>query len=242
MQYSFFLFAVGAAATAVNTTLSAAAPASSTSACDAVYNACIQRSLPSPNFAVCNSERAACESGAGVSTSIPGGCNPAHDPKCTPTPAPPAPTGNLTAKCDEVYNACIQRSLPSPNFAVCNSERAACEGGADTVVTTVVTAFTTVCPTPTTMTYNGKTYTVTASTTLTITNCPCTITHPAGQPAPTPPAGKPAPAPPAGTPASHAGTATKPAGTPSVPFFTGAAAHPTAGAMGLVALGVAALL
>lgn len=60
----------------------------------------------------------------------------------------------------------------------------------DTVVTEVVTAYTTYCPEPTEITQNGKTYTVTEATTLTITDCPCTITHtssaaPTHNPAPT---------------------------------------------------------
>jgi len=44
--------------------------------------------------------------------------------------------------------------------------------------TEVHTAYTTVCPAATELTFNGVTYTATASTTLTITNCPCTIVKP----------------------------------------------------------------
>ncbi len=40
----------------------------------------------------------------------------------------------------------------------------------------IVTAYTTYCPGPTTVVANNVTYTVTSATTLTITNCPCTIT------------------------------------------------------------------
>jgi hypothetical protein len=40
---------------------------------------------------------------------------------------------------------------------------------------TVVTQFTTFCPSPTTFVTNGQSFTVTAPTTLTVTNCPCTI-------------------------------------------------------------------
>jgi len=47
-----------------------------------------------------------------------------------------------------------------------------------TYVTDVVTAVTTYCPYATTLVHNGHTYTVTEATTLTITNCPCTITRP----------------------------------------------------------------
>jgi hypothetical protein len=47
-----------------------------------------------------------------------------------------------------------------------------------TVVTEVVDTYTTYCPGPTTITHGSKTYTVTEATTLTITDCPCTITKP----------------------------------------------------------------
>jgi len=49
----------------------------------------------------------------------------------------------------------------------------------ETVYTTeVVNAYTTVCPGPTKITHGAKVYTVTKATTLTITDCPCTITKP----------------------------------------------------------------
>lgn len=46
-----------------------------------------------------------------------------------------------------------------------------------TVVTTtrVVAEYTTYCPEPTTFEFHGTKYTVTEATTLTITDCPCTI-------------------------------------------------------------------
>jgi len=44
--------------------------------------------------------------------------------------------------------------------------------------TEVHTAYTTVCPAATELTFNGITYTATESTTLTITNCPCTVVKP----------------------------------------------------------------
>ncbi|MCJ1248783.1 hypothetical protein MMC30_006002 [Trapelia coarctata] len=50
---------------------------------------------------------------------------------------------------------------------------------ATTVYTTeVVTAYTTYCPAPTSIVHGNQTYTVTEATTLTITNCPCTLTKP----------------------------------------------------------------
>ncbi|KAJ6440368.1 phospholipid metabolism enzyme regulator [Purpureocillium lavendulum] len=50
--------------------------------------------------------------------------------------------------------------------------------GNATVVTEVVDVYTTYCPAPTEITHGTKTYTVTEPTTLTITDCPCTITKP----------------------------------------------------------------
>jgi hypothetical protein len=47
-----------------------------------------------------------------------------------------------------------------------------------TYTTEVVTAYTTYCPAPTTLTYSDKTYTITEATTLTITDCPCTVSKP----------------------------------------------------------------
>ncbi|KAF7946218.1 hypothetical protein EAE96_009220 [Botrytis aclada] len=45
-------------------------------------------------------------------------------------------------------------------------------------VTDVVTSFVTVCPAATSFSFNGVTYTATESETVTITNCPCTISKP----------------------------------------------------------------
>ena len=45
------------------------------------------------------------------------------------------------------------------------------------VTTDIVNSYTTYCPGATTFTQGSHTYTVTAPTTLTITDCPCTITH-----------------------------------------------------------------
>ncbi|OIW31589.1 hypothetical protein CONLIGDRAFT_678059 [Coniochaeta ligniaria NRRL 30616] len=47
-----------------------------------------------------------------------------------------------------------------------------------TYTTEVVTALTTYCPEATEITHGGTTYTITEATTLTITDCPCTITKP----------------------------------------------------------------
>ncbi|EKD13875.1 uncharacterized protein L3040_005509 [Drepanopeziza brunnea f. sp. 'multigermtubi'] len=45
-------------------------------------------------------------------------------------------------------------------------------------ITEVHTAYTTYCPASTELTFNGVTYTATESTTLVITNCPCTVIKP----------------------------------------------------------------
>jgi len=50
--------------------------------------------------------------------------------------------------------------------------------GSIVYTTEVHTAYTTYCPEATKVTFNGQTYTVTDSSTLTITNCPCTILKP----------------------------------------------------------------
>ncbi|KAL0942490.1 mmc protein [Colletotrichum truncatum] len=47
-----------------------------------------------------------------------------------------------------------------------------------TYVTEVVSSYTTYCPGPTVITHADKTYTITKATTLTITDCPCTVTKP----------------------------------------------------------------
>lgn len=51
--------------------------------------------------------------------------------------------------------------------------------------TDVVTEYTTYCPEATEITYGGQTYTATSETTLTITNCPCTVTYPVTSASPT---------------------------------------------------------
>ena len=47
-----------------------------------------------------------------------------------------------------------------------------------TVITEVVDQYTTYCPEPTEITHGDKTYTVTEPGTITITDCPCTVTKP----------------------------------------------------------------
>jgi hypothetical protein len=47
-----------------------------------------------------------------------------------------------------------------------------------TYTTEVVTAYTTYCPAATEITHGTNTYTVTEPTTLTISDCPCTVSYP----------------------------------------------------------------
>ncbi|CAG8952948.1 hypothetical protein HYFRA_00007663 [Hymenoscyphus fraxineus] len=73
----------------------------------------------------------------------------------TPTPTP-TPTGITLPP------PVVNGTVPSPVW-----------------VTTVLTAYTTYCPVPTSVVQGNQTYTVTSATTLTIKNCPCTVTYPA---------------------------------------------------------------
>jgi hypothetical protein len=50
--------------------------------------------------------------------------------------------------------------------------------GSVVYTTEVVTALTTYCPEATQITHGDKTYTITSATTLTITDCPCTVVKP----------------------------------------------------------------
>jgi hypothetical protein len=105
------------------------------------------------------------------------------------------------AECEAAYDFCRSGDNPDRNFSACASEHASCLAAAAAAAATtgkftnetihyttqVVTAYTTYCPVPTTISHGNKTYTVTEATTLTITDCPCTITSPA-TPVPTAPA------------------------------------------------------
>lgn len=56
------------------------------------------------------------------------------------------------------------------------SSSAVYEAPVEYTTTEVVTSYETYCPGPTTIVEGGNTYTVTEATTLTITDCPCTLT------------------------------------------------------------------
>lgn len=132
------------------------------------------------------------------------------DCPCTiskPAPPKPAPTDECAQSCYDAYNKC--RGQPDPNLSTCAAEYSACLGynpfngngtlGTPTACSTkppaqytteVVTAITTYCPAPTTLSYNDKTYVITEPTSFTITDCPCTVSKPVAPTtaAPAPPA------------------------------------------------------
>ncbi|KAK6950865.1 hypothetical protein Daesc_007393 [Daldinia eschscholtzii] len=103
--------------------------------------------------------------------------------------------------------------------------------------TEVVTSYETYCPGPTQITYGTNTYTVTEPTTLTITDCPCTISKPIYTTSSVSCATcAPAPSYPVQTPPSYPTTApappsypnnTAPVNTPSQPYPTGGAPAPS---------------
>lgn len=123
-----------------------------------------------------------------------------------------------------------------------SSEAPASNGTADSTVWTTevdtVTALTTYCPLPTTITTNGKTYTVSEATTLTITDCPCEVT----KTSPVPPATESSKStPPAETPKTSTGapkesvaTVVKPSSSATIETFINAGNRVTAGLTGML--------
>lgn len=127
-------------------------------------------------------------------------------------------------------------------FAVIASLAAAASAWSnETWVTTTVDVYTTVCPLATTLTHNGQTYTATASQTITITNCPCTVSYkPTVTPVVPPPSYVNTTVVPVKPTTAPAGTAVVP--TTKAPAFTGAANKAVAGSAAALGglLGVAA--
>lgn len=72
----------------------------------------------------------------------------------------------------------MQYSVAAVIALAASTAAAGYTNGTVVYTTEVHTAYTTVCPASTELTFNGVTYTATASTTLTITNCPCTVVTP----------------------------------------------------------------
>ncbi|KAG9238132.1 putative clock-controlled protein 6 [Amylocarpus encephaloides] len=126
----------------------------------------------------------------------------------------------------------MQYSVAAVIALAAASVSAGYHNGTVVYTTEVHTAYTTVCPAATEVTFNGVTYTATASQTLTITNCPCTVVKPvttssvvycntcAPSPAPVYPVN-------ATTPAAPV-VPTTPVGTGAAPAPTAPAASPSA--------------
>ncbi|EME80958.1 uncharacterized protein MYCFIDRAFT_183196 [Pseudocercospora fijiensis CIRAD86] len=109
--------------------------------------------------------------------------------------------------------------------------------------TEVVTQLTTYCPQATQITHGGVTYTVTEATTLTITNCPCTVTKPVYSSTAVPPYPSGNVTTP-GVPVKPTGTGALPppaATSPIPPAYTGAATKASFGVI-LAAAGFIAAL
>ncbi|THW70632.1 hypothetical protein D6D19_07700 [Aureobasidium pullulans] len=163
--------------------------------CYATYNTC--RTTPvdgaSANQAGCASDYATCLgenpfSSDGSLTIIP------YTASASMTSSAASPAS--TAACQTSYDQC--RVGPDANMAFCASQFASCLGtnpfasnGTNTVTsaaggvvytTEVVTALTTVCPAPTAGAYvttlGKNVYTVSSATTITVKDCPCTISKP----------------------------------------------------------------
>ncbi|KAK2590864.1 hypothetical protein QQS21_011456, partial [Conoideocrella luteorostrata] len=78
--------------------------------------------------------------------------------------------GNGTATATDTSRTRIETRSSSPTV----SSRVV---GGVTTVTEVVDSYTTYCPGSTTFIQGSKTYTVTEATTMTVTDCPCTVIH-----------------------------------------------------------------
>ncbi|KAI0896746.1 hypothetical protein F4806DRAFT_496051 [Annulohypoxylon nitens] len=87
-----------------------------------------------------------------------------------------AAASSSSAAASSSYAASSSAAVSSvPSYPVAASSAAP---NATAYTTEVVTSYETYCPGPTQITYGTNTYTVTEATTLTITDCPCTISKP----------------------------------------------------------------
>ncbi|KAH0367082.1 hypothetical protein KCU65_g4871, partial [Aureobasidium melanogenum] len=149
--------------------------------CVAKYNTC--RTTPvdglSANQAYCASQNAQCQ----------GDCYAAYN-TCRSTPVDGLSANQ--AACAAEYATCLGESpiastgglistlIPYSATASSSAAVASASGNSSMVYTTeVVTALTTVCPAPTAGAYvttiASKKYTISSATTITVTDCPCTI-------------------------------------------------------------------
>ncbi|KAI4734352.1 hypothetical protein E4T50_15111 [Aureobasidium sp. EXF-12298] len=178
---SFIPYTASASVSATASSTSAAASASATGSCKDQDNAC-RASDPvtglSANQAQCSANNAACQ----------GACYASYN-TCRTTRGPDGLSANQ-AQCASNYATCLgENPIAStggiissfiPYSATVSSSAAASSAAGGAVYTTqVVTAVTTVCPAPTagpyTTTIHSNVYTVSSATTITITDCPCTV-------------------------------------------------------------------
>ncbi|KAL2068626.1 hypothetical protein VTL71DRAFT_14963 [Oculimacula yallundae] len=158
MRFSIASSAIMAAALANASVLSKRAD------CQAQADAC--RTAPDANQSFCSAQLSSCL---------------AYNPYANNTE--PA-TQDPKSACEAAANKC--RTAPGANQSTCSAQLAACLGynpytePTPVWVTEVVTKFTTYCPEATTLTYNDHTYVASKGEVLTVTDCPCTITKPAG--------------------------------------------------------------
>ncbi|KAH0036947.1 hypothetical protein KCU78_g1810, partial [Aureobasidium melanogenum] len=204
--------------------------------CVAKDNAC-RASDPvtglSANQAQCSAENAQCQ----------GDCYAALI-KCQTTPVDGLSANQ--AACVGEYATCLGENPISPTGGIISSfipytatasSSAAPSGNASMVYTTqVVTALTTVCPAPTAGAYvttiASKEYTISSATTITVTDCPCTISSMV--PAKSTPAN-------GGMMTSATGKTNGTATTTKPVIYTGAAAHLGAG-MGFLGAAAGAVM
>ncbi|KAF2227241.1 hypothetical protein BDZ85DRAFT_988 [Elsinoe ampelina] len=132
----------------------------------AAQNAQPSGGVVSPNVASCTSNYQICTS-SGTSAAT---CE--------------AQRSSCQASCTTKYDACrVPGPQGSANQAQCFADYAGCLGfnpndaNRTVSITEVVQSFTTFCPGPTTLVYNGQSYVATGPTVLTVTNCPCTVTR-----------------------------------------------------------------
>ncbi|KAH0285362.1 hypothetical protein KCU62_g7534, partial [Aureobasidium sp. EXF-3399] len=175
---SFIPYTATVSATASAT--SASASASATGNCKDRDNTCRTTRGPdglSANQAQCSANNAACQ----------GACYAAYN-TCRTTPVDGLSANQ--AQCVSEYATCLGENPVAssgglissfiPYSATVSSSAAASSAtGGAVYVTSVVTAITTVCPAPTagpyTTTIHTNVYTVSSATTITITDCPCTV-------------------------------------------------------------------
>ncbi|KAK8042243.1 Mmc protein [Apiospora rasikravindrae] len=102
-------------------------------------------------------------------------------PVAASSSAPVAETKSYPVVAESKSTAAVQTSsAPAATYPVAapNNNGTTMASQVVKYTTEIVNQYTTYCPGPTQITHGTKTYTVTAPTTLTITDCPCTVSKP----------------------------------------------------------------